>query len=135
MLRVLIVVLAAALALPAAAHASPVKITWPRAGGYEPGQRFQTKIISTERVRVALVRESTRGRIIRTISSRTLRAGTFTAAMPEMGNYALRVTAGRRQWRHRLFAAYAKCPLATASTTALKLVAQTAAPGGTLDYD
>ena len=71
------------------------------------------------------------------LSSRMLRAGTYTAAMPEMGNYTLphRVTAGRRQWRHRLFAAYAKCPLATASTDWLKLVAPTAAPGGTLDYD
>jgi hypothetical protein len=134
-LRALLVILAAALALPAAAHASPVKITWPRAGGYEPGQRFQVKIASTGRVRVALVRESTSGKIIRTISRRTLRSGTFTAAMPEMGSYALRVTAGRRHWRHRLFAAYATCPPAKASNTALRLATTTVPRGGTLDYD
>ncbi|HEY6890300.1 MAG TPA: hypothetical protein VI300_21025, partial [Solirubrobacter sp.] len=103
MLRALPVILAAALALPAAAHAS-VRITWPRADGYEPGQRFAVKIASTERVRIALVRESTSGKVIRTISRRTLRSGTFTAAMPELGSYSLRVTAGQRRWRHRLFA-------------------------------
>ncbi|MDA0167315.1 hypothetical protein OM076_44050 [Solirubrobacter ginsenosidimutans] len=135
MLRALIVILAAALALPAAAQASPVKITWPGADGYEPGQRFEMKIASTERVRVALVRESTSGKIIRTISRRTLRSGTFIAAMPEMGSYSLRVTAGQRRWRHRLFANYANCPLAKASNTALRLAATSVSRGGTLDYD
>lgn len=134
MLRTLLVILAAALALPAAAQAS-VKITWPRSDGYEPGKRFEVKIAATERVRIALVRESTSGKIMRTISRRSLRTGTFTAALPDVGLYALRVTAGKRRWHRRLVAMYAGCAPAQARNTALTLGAPTVPRGGTLAYD
>jgi hypothetical protein len=133
MLRALVVATTAALALPAAAQAS-VKITWPRPATVEAGTKVKVKIRSDRPVRVALVRESASGRIMRTLARRTLRTGTFTVAVP-VGGHALRVTSGKRHSQHAIRGVYSHCVAATAQTTKLRLSATSVQRGGTLAYD
>ena len=115
MLRALIVILAAALALPAAAQASPVKITWPRADGYEPGQRFQDKIV---RPSGSAWRSSARARAARSSARSRAERCAPHVHRGDAGDGDLRVARHRRQapWRHhRLFAVYAGMPARQAS--------------------
>jgi len=132
-LRILGLALAAALALPAAAHAS-VKVTFPSVDGVEPGTTVAVRIAADTPVRVALVKESASGRIVRTVERRTLRNGTFRVKIP-YGRFSLRATAGGRHWQHDIDGTYTDCASATADATTLTLKASSVAPGGTLAYD
>jgi hypothetical protein len=87
----LVLALAVVLLLPTTAHAAGPKITWPEQRSFAPGETISVKVASTARVRVALVRESGSGKVLRTVARRTLRHGTFTAAAPRAGRYSLRV--------------------------------------------
>lgn len=88
MLRVLGILIAAALALPAAANAS-IKVTWPEQRTYVRGEKLSVKVVSTKLVRAVLVRQDASGRVTRVIARRILRKGTFTASAA--GRYALKV--------------------------------------------
>lgn len=96
-MRLLVALAAAAVLLiaPAAEAAGP-KVTWPERRTYAPGEKLTVKVVSTARVRVALVRESASGKVMRTVARRTLRRGTFSAAAPSAGRYSLRVGARSR---------------------------------------
>ena len=96
MLRALLLLtVAAALALPAAAQAS-LKVTWPEQRTYAPGEIMKLRVVSSERVRVAFVRVTANGKVMRTLWRRTLSAGTRTAIAWKPGHYELRVAARTR---------------------------------------
>jgi hypothetical protein len=118
MVRVVIASVVSLLALPAAAHASSldakpppksvagVKITWPLKANavtlMDPGAKVSVKVRSEHRRAViSLLRADARGIPTRLLARRTLRSGTFTAALPaDQGVlYQLRaVVNGRRYW-------------------------------------
>ena len=88
---------AAVLLLPAAAQAAGSKVTWPEQRTYAPGETMSVKVVSTERVRAALVRESASGKVMRTVARRMLRTGTFrrrrrTPAATRCGSASVRAT-------------------------------------------
>jgi len=94
MLRALpLLTIAAALALPAAAQAS-LKVTWPEQRSYAPGEILKVKVVSSTRVRVAFVRVTADGKVMRTVWRTTLSKGARTAIAWRPGHYELRV-AGR----------------------------------------
>jgi hypothetical protein len=140
----LLVALAAAAALlvaPAAEAAGP-KVTWPEQRTYAPGEKLTVKVVSPARVRVALVRESASGKVMRTVARRTLRRGTFSAAAPRAGRYSLRVGA-----RSRDFTVAAKpassprpseplpCARSHGDAAELRLAAPTVIAGGVLSAE
>jgi hypothetical protein len=143
-LRALLATFAVALALSAAAQAS-VKVTWPQQRTYAPGEALTVKVAADKAVRVALVRESASGRVMRTISRRTLRTGSFSAAAPTAGRYALRV--GNRSRTVSIAAPVASLPLTPpptdptscvqpdVATAALRLSTTTVRAGDELPYE
>jgi hypothetical protein len=118
MVRVVIASVVSLLALPAAAHAGSldakpppksvagVKITWPLKANavtvLEPGAKLSVKVRSAHRrAVVSLLRADARGIPTRLLARRTLRSGTFTAALPAGQGvlYQLRVVVnGKRYW-------------------------------------
>jgi len=109
-------------------------VTFPNAEIVEPGTRVTVRIASDRPVNAALVRVSATGRIMRTVRRKTLRTGSFTVRIPA-GGHALRVTAGRRHWQHRIEGVWSDCRPATTQTTTLHLKATTVQRGATLPYD
>ncbi|WP_028064379.1 immunoglobulin-like domain-containing protein [Solirubrobacter soli] len=109
-------------------------VTFPKADVVNPGTRVTVRIASDQPVKATLVRVTTAGTVMRTIKRKTLRTGTFTVRIPA-GRHALRVSAGRRHWQHRIDGVWTDCVQATAKTTALTLKAATVQRGGTLPYD
>lgn len=89
-LRALGILIAAALVLPAAANAS-TKVTWPELRTYAPGEKLTVKVVSTKPIRAVLVRRNASGKATRVIARRVLRKGTFSAAAPTAGRYALKI--------------------------------------------
>lgn len=147
-MRVIVLALAAVLALPAAAQAS-LKVTWPQQRTYAPGETLAVKVVSSKPVRAALVRESARGKVMRTVARRTLRRGTFSAAVPTAGRYSLRIAN-----RARVVSVVAPAPpppppatplpvplpptscyVPTGDRAELRLGATTVQPGGTLPFE
>jgi hypothetical protein len=150
-LPLLLIVVVAALALPVATHAS-LKVTWPEQRTYAAGEELTVKVASDKAVPVALVRQSASGKVMRTIARRTLRKGTFTAAVPAAGRYSLRVAQRGRTvtvvepvaWPQAsptppptfptLPAPPTACVTATDMSAELRLSATTVQAGGTLPY-
>ena len=117
MVRVAIASVISLLALPAAANAAlpaahppastiaGVKLTWPLAAAgtsLAPGSKVNVKVRSSHRrAVVSLLRADPRGIPTWLLARRTLRSGTFTAALPadQGATYQLRaVIAGKRYW-------------------------------------
>jgi hypothetical protein len=132
------------------AQAAGLKVTWPAKRTYAPGEQLVVKVASRKPVRVAFVRESARGRIMRTIARKTLRTGTFSALAPSPGRYAVRV--GARHRAATVAPPAAAAPVPAPSTPAppvddcfalkgqplageLHLLATSVASGGSLPYE
>jgi len=123
----LLLALAAVLLLPTAAEAAGPKITWPEQRTYAPGEKLTVKVVSSKPVQVSLVRQSERGKVLRTIARRTLRRGTFSARLPQPGRYSLRVGS-----RHRDFKVGRACPTPAGDRAELRLGAAAVRAGETL---
>ncbi len=135
-MRLLLLALAAVLLSPAAAQASKLEITWPERRAYEPGERLTVRIASDRRVRAVLVRESSKGRVLRTIRRRTLRSGRFSAVVPSPGRYSLRlkVVGGHSYKRRVTVTQLTHCTTRRGDRAKLRLGATTATAGGVLPY-
>jgi hypothetical protein len=101
-LAFLLLVPAAALAQPPGRVVEGVRVEWPLPdySEHQPGERVTVRVRSDRRrVRLSLVRVSSRGNVISTVARRTLRSGRFSARLPAptWRRYELRMAvAGRR---------------------------------------
>ncbi len=136
---VLAVLLAAGLGAPTAAQSSPpletarVQIKWPSERSFAAGERVSVKVVSRRHpARVALVRTTARGHVMRTVARRTLRDGTLRATLSKLGRYALRVTVGGRRWQREITVS---CARMTGDRAELRVATATVRAGEALPYE
>jgi hypothetical protein len=126
-MRTALVVLLA-LVVVAPAQAATTKVTWPEAREYRAGEQIKVTVKGDRTVRVAVLRVSSSGKVMRALTRKTLKRGTVTATLARAGTYEVRVARRERTVRAVNVAASPpvaeppaaspppNCPWATAAT-------------------
>ncbi len=113
-----------------AAPAQGASVTWPAQREYRAGERIVVSVRSERRVRVAVLRVSASGKVMRAVTRRTLKRGTVTATLARAGTYAVRVGGRERTYK----AVNTPCPAAEEGTLDATLAADRVQRGGTLRF-
>lgn len=113
------------------AHAAATTVTWPQAREYAVGERISVTVRSDRNVRVAVLRVSSTGKVMRAVARRTVKRGTVTVTLSRAGTYAVRV---ERRQRVLKVTAPAGCPEATPTALEATLSADRVQRGQTLRF-